>query len=115
MISGIRTITVPVKDLTAAKAVYSTLLGTEPYVDEPYYVGYRPEGAPEIGLNPNGHASGMTGPVTYFTVPDIEAAIAALVAAGAQENESPKDVGGGMLVGSVRDADGNVTGLTQLP
>jgi predicted enzyme related to lactoylglutathione lyase len=108
MISGIRTITVPVKDLTAAKAVYSTLLGTEPYVDEPYYVGYRPEGAPEIGLNPNG-------PVTYFTVPDIEAAIAALVAAGAQENESPKDVGGGMLVGSVRDADGNVTGLTQLP
>lgn len=115
MIAGIRTMTVPVHDLEAAKAVYTTLLGTEPYVDQPYYVGYRPEGAPEIGLNPNGHAAGMTGPVTYFLVPDIEAAIAALVAVGAQENEAAKDVGGGLLVATVRDADGNAIGLTQLP
>jgi predicted enzyme related to lactoylglutathione lyase len=115
MISGIRTITIPVKDLEAAKAVYSTLLGTDPYVDEPYYVGFRPEGSPEVGLNPSGHAQGMTGPVTFFTVPDITAAIAALVAAGAEENEAPKNVGGGMLTATIRDADGNVTGLVQLP
>jgi len=32
---------------------------------------------------------------------------------GATENEQVRDVGGGRLVGSVKDADGNVIGLLQ--
>ena len=54
MTQGITLLVYPVKDLTQAKALYSTLLGVEPYVDQPYYVGYR-VGDQEIGLDPNGH------------------------------------------------------------
>jgi predicted enzyme related to lactoylglutathione lyase len=115
MTTGIRTIIFPVQDLSSAKAFYSTLLGTEPYMEQPYYVGFRPEGAPEVGLDPNGHAQGMTGPVTFWHVPDIAAAIAELVAAGGEEQQPAKDVGGGALTATVRDADGNVTGLFQAP
>jgi predicted enzyme related to lactoylglutathione lyase len=113
MTSGIRTITYPVKDLAAAKTVYTSLLGVPPYVDEPYYVGFRPAEGPEVGLDPNGHAQGRTAPVTYWHTDDIEAAVAALVAAGAQEEQAVRDVGGGNLTATVRDADGNVTGLFQ--
>jgi predicted enzyme related to lactoylglutathione lyase len=109
----IRTITIPVKDLDAAKALYTTLLGVEPYMEQPYYVGYRPEGAPEVGLDPNGHAQGSTGPITYWHVEDAAAAVAALVAAGASEQQAVRDVGGGNLTATVRDTDGNVIGLFQ--
>ena len=113
MTSGIRTITYPVKDVAAATALYRTLLGVDPYVAQPYYVGFRPAEGPEIGLDPNGHAQGLTGPVTYWHTADIAAAVAALVAAGAQEEQAVRDVGGGNLTATVRDADGNVTGLFQ--
>jgi hypothetical protein len=53
----------PVKDLVAAKAVFSALLGIEPLADMPHYVGYQ-HGDQHIGLNPNGHDQGMTGPVS---------------------------------------------------
>ena len=41
MNSGIHTVIYPVEDLGRAKALYQSLLGTDPYVDEPYYVGFR--------------------------------------------------------------------------
>jgi predicted enzyme related to lactoylglutathione lyase len=113
MASGIRTITYPVKDLDAAKAVYGTLLGVEPYIEQPYYVGYRPADGPEIGLDPNGHAQGLTAPITYWYTTDIKAAVEALVAAGAKEQQPIRDVGAGNLTASVQDPDGNVTGLFQ--
>jgi predicted enzyme related to lactoylglutathione lyase len=113
MTSGIRTITYPVKDVDAAKAVYTSLLGVQPYVEQAYYVGFRPAEGPEIGLDPNGHAQGLTGPVTYWHTDDIKAAVVALIAAGAQEQQPVRDVGGGTLTATVRDADGNVTGLYQ--
>jgi predicted enzyme related to lactoylglutathione lyase len=113
MTSGIRTITIPVKDLGAATALYTTLLGVKPYVEQPYYVGFRPEGAPEVGLDPNGHAHGSTGPITYWHVDDAAAAVAQLVAAGAEEQQPVRDVGGGALTATVRDADGNVIGVYQ--
>lgn len=102
----------PVRDLDAAKAVYSVLLGTEPYVDSPYYVGFR-VGDLEVGLDPNGHQQGRSGPLPYRDVPDAEAALKTLVAAGATEVQPVRDVGGGTLVALVEDADGNVTGLRQ--
>jgi predicted enzyme related to lactoylglutathione lyase len=113
MITGIRTITIPVRDLGAATALYTTLLGVKPYVDQPYYVGFRPEGAPEVGLDPNGHAQGLTGPITYWRVDDVKAALATLTEAGATEQQPVRDVGGGHLTASVRDTDGNVIGLYQ--
>ncbi len=107
----VRTITVPVKDLAAATILYRTLLGVEPYMEQPYYVGFRPEGSPEIGLNPHGDLA--TGPVTYYHVDDIEASIAALTGAGATVEQPATDVGGGGLTATLRDADGNVLGLFQ--
>lgn len=40
-----------------AKELFTSLLGTEPYIDGPDYVGYRTE-AREIGLDPHGTSSG---------------------------------------------------------
>jgi hypothetical protein len=59
-----KTVIYPVEDIAAAKQIYSTLLGVEPYMDEVYYAGFAVEGQ-DVGLDPNGHAKGMTGPVGY--------------------------------------------------
>ena len=50
---GVQTIIYPVKDLAKAKAIFSQLLGVEPYMDQPYYVGYAVEGQ-QIGLETAG-------------------------------------------------------------
>ena len=102
----------PVKDIAQAKALYSTLLGTDPYVDGAYYVGFR-VGDQEIGLDPHGHTKGMTGPVGYWQVSDIQKSLQALLDAGAQVQQAVKNVGGGRLTALVKDADGNITGLMQ--
>jgi predicted enzyme related to lactoylglutathione lyase len=109
---GIKTVLHPVSDLAAAKAVYSALLGTEPQTDSAYYVGFEAEGQ-HIGLVPGGGPQGMTSPVAYWHVRDIEAKLAEVTAAGASVNEPPRDVGGGRLVATVTDPDGNVLGLLQ--
>lgn len=114
MTTGIRTVIYPVRDLTRAKALYSGLTGLEPYTDEPYYVGYS-VGDQEVGLDPNGHSQGMTGPVCYWHVDDIELRVKALVEAGGRVTQEVRDVGGGKLIAAVDDADGNVIGLLQPP
>jgi predicted enzyme related to lactoylglutathione lyase len=103
---GIKTVLHPVSDLEKAKAVYVALLGAEPTADAPYYVGFDVEGQ-HIGLVPGG--GGMTSPVTYWHVPDI----AAKLAAGGVVKEAAHDVGGGRLVATFTDPDGNVLGLLQ--
>jgi predicted enzyme related to lactoylglutathione lyase len=109
--TGMKTIIYPVKDLAATKAVYTALLG-EPHTDAPYYVGYNVNGQ-EIGLNPQGHAQGMSDGLGYWHVPDVEKAVAELVAAGATVRQEPHDVGGGALIATVTDPDGNTVGLIQ--
>jgi len=111
MTSGMKTVLYPVQDLARAKAVYTALLGA-PTTDAPYYVGFE-VGGQQLGLVPNGHAQGMTGPVAHWHVDDIASQLQALVAAGAEVQQPPRDVGGGRLVATVKDADGNVTGLIQ--
>jgi predicted enzyme related to lactoylglutathione lyase len=114
MTSGIRTIVFPVKDLTRAKTLFGTLVGAAPYADEAYYVGFR-VGDQEVGLDPNGHSQGMTGPVGYWHVEDIEKSLELLLDAGAETQQAVRDVGGGKLVATVTDPDGNVIGLVQSP
>ena len=109
---GIKTVLHPVSDLDKAKAVYTALLGTPPQHDAPYYVGYEAAGQ-HIGLVPNGAQQGMTSPVAYWHVPDLEAKLAEVTAAGATLKEPAHDVGGGRLVATVTDPDGNVLGLLQ--
>ena len=112
MNKGIKTIIYPVQDLAAAKALYGSLLGVKPYMDEAWYVGYR-VGDQEIGLDPNAGAQGLTMPVGYHQVDDIQARLKSLVAGGAQVLQDTRDVGGGKLIATARDADGNIIGLIQ--
>jgi predicted enzyme related to lactoylglutathione lyase len=109
---GIKTVLHPVSDLAAAKAVYTALIGAPPQADSPYYVGYEAEGQ-HIGLVPGGGPQGMTSPVAYWHVSDIEAKLAEVTAAGATVKEAAHDVGGGRLVATFTDPDGNVLGLLQ--
>ena len=112
MASGVKTFIYPVQDLDRAKSVFGALLGAEPDIDSPYYVQFQ-VGDRRLGLEPGGHTRGFTGSVGYWEVEDINARVAALLAAGATEHEAPRDIGGGALIASVRDADGNVIGLMQ--
>lgn len=113
MTTGIKTVIIPVKDLASAKELYGALLGN-PYVDQPYYVGFR-VGEQEIGLDPNGHSQGMEGVLGYCHVDDIEKSLDRLVGAGARARGPIRNVGGGRLIASIADADGNVIGLLQDP
>jgi len=113
-VQGIRTMIYPVKDIAQAKALFRKLLGVEPYMDEAYYVGFR-VGDQDIGLDPNGHKQGMTRPLGYFHVSDIKNSLQSLLDAGVQVHQEVKDVGGGKLIATVKDADSNVIGLIQLP
>lgn len=109
---GIMTMLQPVTDLATAKAMYTALLGVAPQTEGPYYVGYEAEGQ-HIGLVPDGGPQGMTSPVAYWHVTDIEAKLAEVGAAGATVKEPAHDVGGGRLVATFSDPDGNVLGLIQ--
>lgn len=83
-----------------------------PQTDGSYYVGFETAGQ-HIGLVPGGGPQGMTSPVAYWRVPDIEAKLAEVTAAGVTVKEPAHDVGGGRLVATVTDPDGNVLGLLQ--
>ncbi len=109
---GIKTVLHPVSDLERAKAVYTALLGQPPQTDGPYYVGFDLAGQ-HIGLLPGGGPQHLTSPVAYWDVTDIEASLTELAAAGAIIKDPASDVGGGRLVATITDPDGNVLGLTQ--
>jgi predicted enzyme related to lactoylglutathione lyase len=114
MTAGVKTIIYPVKDIAKAKALFTALLGVEPYADEPYYVGFKDAGQ-DIGLDPNGHSKGLAGPVPFWHVDDIQESLAALLGAGAETLQEVQDVGNGRLIASVKDAEGNQIGLIQDP
>ncbi len=109
MFLGLRTVIYPAPDLAAAKAWYTALLGVEPYFDEPFYVGFE-VGGYELGLNPDNDVA-----ETYWGVADIEAAHAALLAAGAVARSPVTDVGEGIRVATVLETSGAVLGIIENP
>jgi predicted enzyme related to lactoylglutathione lyase len=104
-----RTVIYPVKELARAKELYGALLGVAPSMDKAYYVGFSIEGQ-EVGLDPHGHSQGMTGLVGYWHVDDINERLERLLAAGAEVQHAVRDVGGGKLIATVKDVDGNLMG-----
>jgi extradiol dioxygenase family protein len=48
MTEGLKTIIYPVTDIARAKTLYGKLVGVEPYMDEPYYVGFNVEGQTSV-------------------------------------------------------------------
>ncbi len=109
MARNITLIVYPVKDLEGAKTFYAKFLGVEPYADSPYYVGYKQRDL-EVGLDPNGQAV-----IAYIDAADIKSELQALVDAGATLHQDIKDVGGGLLIAQIKDANGNILGLRQPP
>jgi len=112
--AGMQTVIYPVTDLASARELYSALLGAATIMDEPYYVGFRVAGQ-DVGLDPNGHKRGMTGPVGYWHVQSMEQTVAELTARGATLQGSVTDVGGGKLIATLADRDGNTFGVLQQP
>jgi predicted enzyme related to lactoylglutathione lyase len=109
MNKGIKTIIYPVTDMVASKTLFRELLGVEPYADQPYYIGFK-IGDQDIGLVPNGSNAGMT---AFYHVDDIKNSLQILLDAGSAIIQDIKNVGGGRLVASVTDKDGNIIGLIQ--
>jgi predicted enzyme related to lactoylglutathione lyase len=112
MSAGIKTIVYPVTDLERAKAMYGLLTGVDPIAETAYYVGYDVDGQ-DIGLDPNGYAKGIVGAMCYWHVADIAASVQALADAGGKVIQEITDVGGGKLIATVEDLDGNAIGLLQ--
>jgi predicted enzyme related to lactoylglutathione lyase len=101
-------------DMAKAKQFFNAVMGTQPYADAPYYVGYR-SGEIEVGLTPQRPDGGSSGPLVYWTVDDIAASIATLTAAGGETVQEPTDVAQGLLVALVKGPDGALVGLRQMP
>ena len=107
MAQNIKLIVFPAKNVKDAKALFSEFLGVDPYVDGPYYVGYKLDNL-EVGLDPNGQAV-----ICYIDVADIKKTLLTLVDAGAVIQQDIRDVGGGLLVAQIKDGNGNTLGLRE--
>jgi len=117
MFLGLRTAKYEVADMGKAKEWYSKVLGIQPYFDEPaFYVGYN-VGGYDLGLvpAPKAETKRVAAGVAYWGVEDARAAYKRLIELGATPVEDVQDVGGGMLVGEVRDPFGNVLGIIYNP
>jgi catechol 2,3-dioxygenase-like lactoylglutathione lyase family enzyme len=112
MFLGLRTVIYPAPDLAASKAWWTTVLGVQPYFDQPFYVGFTPGGF-ELGLDPNADPS--SGPRSYWGVRDIAIAEKQLVEAGAVAVEAVTEVGDGIKLGTFRSPTGDLVGLIENP
>src|SRR4051794_26800934 len=82
-----------------------------PYFDEPFYVGFEVAGY-ELGLLPDGPPDGA---LTYWGVDDVEIAVAAALAIGAEVHAPAADVGDGIVTATVRSPDGSIVGFIRNP
>ncbi len=117
MFLGLRTVKYDVADIAKAKEWYTKVFGVEPYFDQPdFYVGYN-IGGYELGLTPEPKAGAKreAAGVAYWGVEDAHAAYKRLIELGATPVSDVQDVGGGILVGEVRDPFGNVIGVIYNP
>lgn len=106
---GVCLLVYPAADMDAAKKLFRAALGVEPYADTPYYTGFR-AGEIEIGLDPKAASSG---PIAYWAVDDIKAALQRLLDAGAELVQDVRKVGPGRQIAQVKDASGSTLGILQ--
>lgn len=115
MILGVRTVIYYVKDLATAKAWYTEIFNKPPYFDKPFYVGFNIEGF-EFGLQPDSKGENFESHiVVYWGVKDAQIVYNTLLSKGCIQNEPIRDVGGGILLGTVIDPAGNVFGIIENP
>ncbi|MGK5739924.1 VOC family protein [Micromonospora sp. URMC 103] len=125
---GLATVSFWAADLTAAKTWYADLFGTEPYYEvrdaegRPAYYEFRlGDHQHELGLidsryAPGGAPGAPGGAIVYWHVDDLDATVAALLAAGARPHQPPTPRGAGDFVtASVVDPFGNILGVMRNP
>ena len=115
-ILGLRTCIYKVPDLQKAREWYARAFQSEPYFEEPFYIGFS-IGGYELGLLPEKESKNeLTANVlSYWGVDEIEAVYKHFLDSGATIHEAPTNVGGELMVASIRDPWGNVIGLIYNP
>jgi len=115
-ILGLRTAIYQVSDIAAATEWYTKAFETEPYFDEPFYVGFDIGGF-ELGLQPEETAKTdkAESVVAYWGVEDVQVQFDRILALGASVFEEPQEVGGGIIVAKLKDPWGNIIGLIYNP
>jgi predicted enzyme related to lactoylglutathione lyase len=119
MLRGMATHNVFAADLDAARAWYTDLFGAEPYfVREGAYLEWRlgPR-QDEFGIVNSAyrpHPTGVPGgPITFWAVPDVAAALEELLRRGATEHVPVTERGPGFVTAAVVDPFGNVLGVME--
>ena len=112
-ILGLRTVIYRVPDIEAAKKWYANAFGVQPYFDEPFYVGFN-IGGYELGLQPDEAVTGSN-LLAYWGVENMDTEYNKLLGMGAIMHEAPQNVGGEIVVASVKDPWGNIIGLIYNP
>jgi predicted enzyme related to lactoylglutathione lyase len=115
-ILGLRTTIYHVGDIVKAKEWYTKAFQTEPYFDQPFYVGYNIGGF-ELGLQPEETPTTekAISVVSYWGTEDVHTEYKRWIDLGGTVNEAPQNVGGDIIVASVKDPWGNVLGLIYNP
>lgn len=115
-ILGLRTTIYKVGDINLAKEWYAKAFATQPYFDEPFYVGFS-IGGYELGLQPEENPTNdkVESVVSYWGVDNIVDTYNKLISLGATENEPPYNVGGELMTATVKDPFGNIIGLIYNP
>jgi lactoylglutathione lyase len=113
---GLRTTIYKVGDIQKATEWYSKVFETNPYFNEPYYVGFNIQGY-ELGLQPEESTTlnKIESVVSYWGVENIQETFDRLIELGATENEKPYNVGEEIMTATVKDPFGNVIGLIYNP
>lgn len=112
-ILGLRTVIYGVPDIEAAKKWYAQAFGAEPYFDEPFYVGFN-VGGYELGLQPDDATTGSN-ILTYWGVENMDIEYKRFLDLGATIHEAPQNVGGEIVVATLKDPWGNIIGLIYNP
>ena len=113
---GLRTVIYKVGDINQAKAWYSVAFDRKPYFQDTKYIGFN-IGGYELGLQPESKKveARSESVVAYWGVDDIHATYFRLLELGAAEHEKPTNVGGEIMVATVRDPWDNLVGLIYNP
>jgi predicted enzyme related to lactoylglutathione lyase len=114
-LSGLKAVVYHAADLKRAKTWYSTVLGIQPHIDQPFFVGFSISGF-ELGLDPDAAEApgGNAGAVAYWGVADVAAAVAWLVSHGATNRSGVLEfLGGSVKLATVLDPFGNIFGVME--
>lgn len=113
MFKKLRTVIYHVDDIDEAKDWYKNITGIEPYLNEPFYVGFDINGC-ELGLDPdmNGVETGNQS-VAYWLVDNIKTSVDELTENNASVISAITEVGGGIKVAVLKDPFGNAIGLIE--